>query len=81
MKPLKSVLIWVAQLITLFFIYSLLCYMLPDLEIYSLYVEKYGFVMEENWLDVYTLIIFSVSFVLTTLLIWLVSRWYYKKQR
>lgn len=73
MKPLSQVLIWYAELATLFILYSVFCYFTPDLEIYGWYVEKYGYVMEENFLDYYTLILFTVAILTTTLIIWIVA--------
>lgn len=73
MKPLSRVLVWFAELATLFMSYSVLCFFLPDLEIYDWYVKIYGYVLEEDFLDYYTLILFIVSIVFTTALIWIAA--------
>jgi cytochrome c-type biogenesis protein CcmH/NrfF len=73
MKPLSRVLVWFAELATLFISYSVLCFFLPDLEIYDWYVKRYGYVLEEDFLDYYTLILFTVSIMLTTILIWIAA--------
>lgn len=73
MKPLSQVLIWYAELATLFILYSVFCYFMPDLEIYGWYVERYGYVMEEDFLDYYTLVLFTVAILTTTLIIWIVA--------
>jgi hypothetical protein len=46
---------------------------MPDLEIYGWYVEKYGYVMEEDFLDYYTLVLFTVAILTTTFIIWIVA--------
>ena len=73
MKPLSLVLVWFAELATLFISYSVLCFFMPDLEIYDWYVKKYGYVLEEDFLDNYTLILFTVSIMFTTALIWVAA--------
>ena len=73
MKPLSLILIWYAELTTLFVLYSVFCYFTPDLEMYGWYVEKYGYVMEEDFLDYYTLVLFTVAILTTTLIIWIVA--------
>lgn len=73
MKPLSLVFVWFAELATLFISYSLLCFLLPDLKIYDWYVEKHRYVLEENFLDYYTLILFTVSMMFTTALIWIAA--------
>jgi hypothetical protein len=73
MKPLSLVFVWLAELATLFISYSVLCFFLPDLEIYDWYVKRYSYVMEEDFLDYYTLILFTISIMFTTVLIWIVA--------
>lgn len=73
MKPLSQVLVWFAELATLFMSYSVFCFFLPALEIYDWYVTRYGYVLEEEFLDYYTLILFTVSIMLTTILIWIAA--------
>ncbi|CAH5331299.1 hypothetical protein AI2839V1_2799 [Enterobacter cloacae] len=73
MKPLSRLLVWFAELSTLFMSYSVLCFFLPDLEIYDWYVKRYGYVLEEDFLDYYTLTLFTVSIMLTTILIWIAA--------
>jgi hypothetical protein len=81
MKPLTGLFIWLAELATLFLIYSSLCYVLPDMDIYSMYVEKFGFVIEEDWLDAYTLAIFTLSLTITSLLIWIIYTLCWRRKR
>ncbi|AMJ70216.1 hypothetical protein AW879_10010 [Enterobacter cloacae] len=73
MKPLSLVFVWLAELATLFISYSVLCFFLPDLEIYDWYVKRYSYVMEEDFLDYYTLILFTISIMFTTVLIWIAA--------
>ena len=73
MKPVHSVLIWLAELSFLSILYCLFCYFTPDLELYDWYVEKYGFVIEEDFLDYYTLILYLIAIAVTTACIWLIA--------
>lgn len=66
-------LVWFAELATLFMSYSVLCFSLPDLEIYDWYVKRYGYVLEEDFLDYYTLTLFTISIMVTTILIWIAA--------
>lgn len=81
MKPAKSVLIWFGQLALLAFNYSLICLLMPDVYLYDLYTDKFGFLTEVEWYDRYitALSIFSLS--LTTLIIWMVSSYSYKRNK
>ena len=73
MKPVHSVLIWLAELSFLSILYCIFCYFTPDLELYDWYVEKYGFVIEEDFLDYYTLILYLIAIAVTTACIWLIA--------
>ena len=73
MKPLSRVLVWFAELATLFMSYSVICLSLPDLEIYDWYVKRYGYMLEEDFLDYYTLTLFTISIMVTTILIWIAA--------
>ncbi len=54
-------------------LYCIFCYFTPDLELYDWYVEKYGFVIEEDFLDYYTLILYLIAIAVTTACIWLIA--------
>lgn len=81
MKPYSLVLVWFAELATLFISYSVFCFFLPDLEIYDWYVKRYSYVLEEDFLDYYTLILFTVSIVFTTALICIAAIIYQSARR
>ena len=70
MKPLFFVYIWLAGLASLSIIYSFFCYILPDLELYGIYIEHFGFMSEEEWMDYYTLIILVMAIALNCVIIY-----------
>ncbi len=69
MTVTKLIVLWLTELTSLTIIYGMLCFLLPDLELYGYYVEKFGFVMEQDWLDGYTLIVLLTAIVLNSILI------------
>lgn len=66
--------IWVLETLMFFAVYSLLCFLSPDILLYDLYTEKFGFVTELEWSDNYTLLLFMISFVINTCIIYLLMR-------
>jgi len=70
MRPKTHVLIWLGQLILLMVVYSMLCALAPDIWLYDIYTNRYGFLTEEEWYDRYISILMILSVSVTTLLIW-----------
>ncbi|MFJ3458447.1 hypothetical protein ACIPMZ_15950 [Scandinavium goeteborgense] len=69
MTATKLIALWLTELASLTIIYGVLCFLLPDLELYGYYVEKFGFVLEQDWLDWYTLIVLLTAIILNCILI------------
>ncbi|CZU72578.1 Uncharacterised protein [Enterobacter hormaechei] len=71
MNARKHALTWVVETLMLFIIYSLVCYIMPDVLLYHLYTRHFGFVTELEWSGSYTLLLFIFSFLLNAVLIYL----------
>jgi hypothetical protein len=78
MNAKTRVLTWIVETIMLFIVYSALCYLLPDVELYDLYTRNFGFITELAWNENYTLVLFIASIFINTLLIYL---WALKKNK
>ncbi len=75
MKPIISIVVWFSQLFLLCIVYSMLCVLMPDIYLYDVYTDKFGFITEEQWYDRYTFSLLVLSLLLTTFLIWLIARY------
>jgi len=53
---------------------------MPDIYLYDIYTDKFGFLTEAQWYDRYIFILSVLSLLLTTLLIWLFARYLYKNK-
>jgi len=53
---------------------------MPDIWLYDLYTDKFGFLTEAEWYDRYIFALSLLSLLLTTLLIWLISRHMQKRK-
>lgn len=73
MSPGNSVFIWLMELILLCAIYSLLCAFMPDVYLYDIYTDKFGFLTEAEWYDRYIFSLSILSLLSTTFLIWLIA--------
>ncbi|MGM8752999.1 hypothetical protein ACS6JK_05195 [Enterobacter chuandaensis] len=71
MNAKKHTLTWVVETLMLFVIYSLVCYFMPDVLLYHLFTSHFGFMTELEWSESYTLLLFILSFLLNTMLIYL----------
>ncbi len=71
MNAKKHALTWIVETLMLFVIYSLVCYVMPDVFLYGLYTRHFGFVTELEWSENYTLLLFIFSFFLNVVLIYL----------
>ena len=80
MKPSTSVVIWLSELALLCLVYSLLCITMPDIYLYDIYTDKFGFLTEAQWYDRYIFTLSVLPIILTTFLIWLFARYLYKKK-
>lgn len=80
MKPSTSVVIWIMELALLCLIYSLICIVMPDIYLYDIYTDKFGFLTEAQWYDRYIFSLSVLSLLLTTLLIWLIARYMHKRK-
>lgn len=74
MNAKHHALIWALETLMFFAIYSLLCFLSPDILLYNLYTEKFGFVTELEWSDNYTLVLFIISFLINVCVIYLLTR-------
>ncbi len=70
MNAKKHVLTWIVETLMLFVIYSLFCYIMPDVKLYQLYTSYFGFVTELEWSENYTTLLFILSFLLNAVLIY-----------
>lgn len=70
MNARKHAVTWIIETLMLFFIYSLLCYLLPDVFLYHLYTRNFGFMTELDWNDDYTLVLFILAFIINAMLIY-----------
>lgn len=80
MKPGTSVVIWLMELALLCLVYSLLCIVMPDVYLYDIYTDKFGFLTEAQWYDRYIFSLSVLSLILTSLLIWLIARYRHKRK-
>lgn len=80
MRPKISILIWLMELVLLCVTYSLLCAFMPDVYLYDIYTEKFGFLNEAEWYDRYIFALSVLSLLLTTLLIWLIAHFLYRRK-
>ncbi|MNB84258.1 hypothetical protein D3C75_311120 [compost metagenome] len=78
MSPRNSIVIWLMELTLLCAIYSLLCAFMPDVYLYDVYTDKFGFLTEAEWYDRYIFALSILSLLLTTLLIWLIARFLHR---
>ncbi|TDN57664.1 hypothetical protein EC847_107148 [Scandinavium goeteborgense] len=79
MKPLNYIITWLLELLSLSIIFSILCFIVPDEEIFSRYEDKYGMMAENEWYDGYTMILMLVAIFLNCLLIWILVSQYQRK--
>ncbi len=80
MKPSTSVVIWLTELALLCLVYSFICFFMPDVWLYDIYTDTFGFLTEAQWYDRYIFALSILSLLLTTLLIWLFARYRLKCQ-
>ncbi len=80
MKPSTIVVIWIMELALLCLIYSLMCIVMPDIYLYDIYTDKFGFLTEAQWYDRYIFSLSVLSLLLTTFLIWLIARYMNKRK-
>lgn len=80
MKPTISIVVWFSQLFLLCIVYSMLCILMPDIYLYDVYTDKFGFLTEEQWYDRYIFSLSVLSLFLTTFLIWLIARYMHKRK-
>ena len=78
MRPISCLAIWLSQLALLCIVYSLLSAFMPDVYLYDIYTEKFGFLTEAEWYDRYIFALSILSLLLTTLLIWLIARFLHR---
>ncbi|WP_090461175.1 hypothetical protein [Enterobacter sp. kpr-6] len=69
MKAKTAVVIWLSELALLVVVYSFYCAIAPDIWLYDIYTEHYGFVTEVEWYDCYIMALMILSVTTTTLLI------------
>lgn len=81
MKPITSVSIWLGELLLLCVVYSLICAFMPDVLLYNIYTEKFGFLTEEQWYDRYIFTLALLSLFSTTLVIWLIARYMHTRNK
>jgi len=79
MKPLNIIITWLIELLSLSIIFTILCFIVPDEEIFSWYEDKYGMMAENHWYDGYTTILMLVAICLNCILIWSLVSLYQKK--
>lgn len=79
MKPSTSVVIWLTELALLCLVYSFICLVMPDVWLYDIYTDTFGFLTEAQWYDRYIFALSILSLLLTTLLIWLFARYRLKR--
>lgn len=79
MKPSIHAVIWLMELALLCLVYSLICLVMPDIYLYDIYTDKFGFLTEAQWYDRYIFTLSVLSLLLTTLCIWLIARFFYKR--
>jgi len=53
---------------------------MPDVWLYDIYTDTFGFLTEAQWYDRYIFALSILSLLLTTLLIWLFARYRLKRQ-
>jgi len=80
MKPSTSVVIWLMELALLCLVYSLLCIVMPDIYLYDIYTDKFGFLTEAQWYDRYIFSLSVLSLLLTTLLIWFIAHYIHRRK-
>lgn len=80
MKPTISIVVWLSQLFLLCIVYSMLCVLMPDIYLYDLYTDKFGFLTEAQWYDRYIFSLSVLSLLLTTFLIWLIAGYMNKRK-
>lgn len=80
MRPITCIAIWLSQLALLCIAYSILCAWMPDVYLYDFYTDKFGFLNEAEWYDRYIFALSVLSLLLTTLLIWLIAHFLYRRK-
>lgn len=80
MKPITSIMVWFSQLLLLCFVYSMLCVLMPDIYLYDIYTDNFGFLTEAQWYDRYIFSLSVLSLLLTTFLIWLIALYLHKRK-
>jgi len=53
---------------------------MPDIYLYDIYTDKFGFLTEAQWHDRYIFSLSVLSLFLTTFLIWLIARYLHKRK-
>ena len=80
MKPITSIMVWFSQLLLLCFVYSMLCVLMPDIYLYDIYTDKFGFLTEAQWYDRYIFSLSVLSLLVTTFLIWVIALYLHKRK-
>jgi len=79
MKPVNHVITWLLELFSLMVLFSLLCYFVPEEQLFWMYVDSYGFVAEVTWKDGYSLVLLVIAVLMNCGLIWSVMALYNKR--
>jgi len=62
-------------------VYSLICILMPDIYLYDIYTDRFGFLTEAQWYDRYIFSLSVLSLLLTTFIIWLIARYLDKRKK
>jgi len=53
---------------------------MPDIYLYDIYTDKFGFLTEAQWYDRYIFSLSVLSLLVTTFLIWLIALYLHKRK-
>ncbi len=73
MTPAKQAGLWLIQFMSFLVIFSAFYLLLPEVYLFMHFSDRFGFITEQAWNDLFMLTVLSASVIINTLLIFTVA--------
>ncbi|AUU85868.1 hypothetical protein MXF13_09715 [Leclercia adecarboxylata] len=74
MTPAKHAGLWLIQFLSFLVIFSAFYLLLPEVYLFKRFSDRFGFITEQAWNDLFMLSVLTASVIINTLLIFTVAR-------
>jgi len=74
MTPAKQAGLWLIQFLSFLVIFSAFYLLLPEVYLFKRFSDRFGFITEQAWNDLFILSVLTASVIINTLLIFTVIR-------